>query len=228
MKLLFRHSNYDKKNCYFFFLAYYKNKRKDKNKKSNFYESKKLFKIDDIVDKVLASEKGPYGTNKSVKYFIGYSNDDDIKPLCIKLLQMIGYTKHFESNKAMSFKVVDNKLLKKWITINSLVGKKFDSEPVFGDNDKCIKTKMKIYNGNVNANFQCKKEPNKCASCRFLSLRMLDFVVESKKKYYPETLLEECKCETKTTERENLINGNLEATSSVYETDSDFDNETNN
>ena len=101
---------------------------------------------------------------------------------------MIGYTKHFESNKAMSFKVVDNKLLKKWITINSLVGKKFDSEPVFGDNDKCIKTKMKICNGNVNANFQCKKEPKECASCRFLSLRTLDFVVESKKKYYPETL----------------------------------------
>ena len=141
---------------------------------------------------------------------------------------MIGYTKHFESNKAMSFKVVDNKLLKKWITISSLVGTKFDSEPVFGDNDKCIKTKIKIYNGNVNGNFQGKKEPKECASCRFLSLRMLDSVVESKKKYYPETLLEECKCETKTTERENLINGDLEATSSDYETDSDFDNETNN
>ena len=55
---------------------------------------------------------------------------------------------------------------------------------------------------------------------------MLDSVVESKKKYYPETLLEECKCEIKTTERENLINGDLEATSSGYENDSDFDNET--
>ena len=32
---------------------------------------------------------------------------------------MIGYTKYFESNKAMSFKVIDNKLLKKWITISS-------------------------------------------------------------------------------------------------------------
>ena len=48
---------------------------------------------------------------------------------------------------------------------------------------------------------------------------MLDSVVESKKKYYPETLLEECKCEIKTT-------GDLEATSSGYENDSDFDNET--
>ena len=118
MKLLLRHSNYDNKTINFF-LTQYKNERKDKNKKSNFYENKKLFKIDDIVDKILASKKEPYGTNKSVKYFIGCSDDDDIKPLCIKLLQMIGYTKHFESNKAMSFKVIDNKLLKKWITISS-------------------------------------------------------------------------------------------------------------
>ena len=35
-----------------------------------------------------------YGTIKSFKYFIGNS-DDDIKPLCIKLPQMIGYVKHF-------------------------------------------------------------------------------------------------------------------------------------
>ena len=27
---------------------------------------------------------------------------------------MIGYVKHFDSNKTMSFKVSDNKLLKRW------------------------------------------------------------------------------------------------------------------
>ena len=51
--------------------------------------------------------------NKSFKYFIGYSDNDDIKPLCIKLHHMIGYVKCFESNKTISFKVIDNKLLKK-------------------------------------------------------------------------------------------------------------------
>ena len=55
-------------------------------------KNKKLFKIDDIdVDKILISKKEPYGTNKSIKYFIGYNDDDVIKRLCIKLLQMIGY-----------------------------------------------------------------------------------------------------------------------------------------
>ena len=36
-----------------------------------------------------------------------------IIPLCTKLPQMIVYVKNFDSNKTMSFKVSDNKLLKK-------------------------------------------------------------------------------------------------------------------
>ena len=45
----------------------------DKNiKKGNFYKNKKLFQINDIdVDKILVCKKEPYGTNKSIKYFIG-------------------------------------------------------------------------------------------------------------------------------------------------------------
>ena len=30
-------------------------------------------------------KKEPYGTNKSIKYFIGYNDDDVIRPLYIKL-----------------------------------------------------------------------------------------------------------------------------------------------
>ena len=59
---------------------------------------------------------------------------------------MIGYAKYFDSNKTMSFKVIDKKLLKKyikiWEIISSLIGKEFDSELVYGDNDKYIKTKI--------------------------------------------------------------------------------------
>ena len=81
-----------------------------KFKKSNFYKNKKLFKIDDInIDKILFSIKEPYGTNKSIKYFFGYNDDDVIRPLCIKLPQMIGYVKSFDSNKTISFKVTDKK-----------------------------------------------------------------------------------------------------------------------
>ena len=56
----------------------------------------------------------------SFKYFSRYNDDDDvIRPLCIKLSQIIGYVKCFDSNKTMSFKVNDNRLLKKY-TLKSL------------------------------------------------------------------------------------------------------------
>ena len=61
-----------------------------KIKKSDFYKNKKVFKVDEIdVDKMLVSKREPYGTNESIKYFIGYNDDDVIRPLHIKLSQMI-------------------------------------------------------------------------------------------------------------------------------------------
>ena len=54
---------------------------------------------------------------------------------------------------------------------------------------------------------------------------MLDSVVRIKKKYYPQTLLEECKYEIKKTKIENLIDDELEASSSDDETDNDYDDE---
>ena len=73
----------------------------DKNiNKSNFYNNKKLLNLNDIdVNKILVSKKEPYGTKNSLKYFIGYNDDDVIRP---NLPQMTGYVKHFDSNKTMS------------------------------------------------------------------------------------------------------------------------------
>ena len=48
-----------------------------------------------------------------LRIFFGYDDNDVIRPLCIKLPQMIGYVKCFDSNKPISFKVSDKKLLKK-------------------------------------------------------------------------------------------------------------------
>ena len=41
--------------------------------------------------------------------------------------------------------------------IEKLLKIEFDSKPVFGDDNKYIKTKIKIYAGSMIANFQCKK-----------------------------------------------------------------------
>ena len=133
----------------------------------------------------------------SSKYFIGYNDGDVIRPLCIILPQMICYVKHFDSDKTMSFKVNDNKLLKKynkiWEKISNLLNIKFDSQPVYGDGGKYIKTKIKRYGDRVNANLQDKKVPKENASYKCLSLIMLDSVIRANEKFYLQTLSEECK-----------------------------------
>ena len=50
----------------------------------------------------------------------------------------------------------------------------FDSNTVYGDNDKYIKTKIKMYGDRVNTNFQDKKVLKENASYKCLSLIMLD------------------------------------------------------
>ena len=61
----------------------------------------------------------------------------------------------------MSFKVSDNKLLKKYNKIcekiSNLLDIKFDGQPVYGGGDKYMKTKIKMYGDRVNTNFQGKK-----------------------------------------------------------------------
>ena len=53
----------------------------------------------------------------------------------------------------------------------------FDSERVYGDNDKCIKTKIKMYENKGNENFQGKEVPKENASYDCLSLIILDSVI---------------------------------------------------
>ena len=78
---------------------------------------------------------------------------------------MIGYVKCFESIKAMFFKDNDNNLLKRYTKIqkkiSSLMDVEFNSESVYGDNDKYIKTKIKAYRHEITTNFQGKKYQKK-------------------------------------------------------------------
>ena len=187
----------------------------NKAKKSDFWKSKKVFTIDDVdVDKILVSKREPYGTNKSIKYFIGYNDDDDvddvIRPIFIKLLQMIGCVKCFDSNETTSLKVIDNKLLKTctqiWKKVRHLLKKKFNSEPVYGVNDKYMQRKIKTYGDKININFQGKKLSKQNTPCKWWSLIVLDSVIKVNKKYFPQILLEEWIYEIKKTKMENLIN----------------------
>ena len=92
----------------------------------------------------------------------------------------------------MSCRTDDSKLFKKHCKIG-LLGIAFYSQPVYGDTDSYIKTKIKMYDNKVNTNFQRKETPKEDSSYKCLSLIMLDSVVKVGKKYYPQVFLEECK-----------------------------------
>ena len=99
-----------------------------------------------------------------IKYFSGYK-DDIIRPLCLRLPQMIAYLKCFDSNKTISFKVTDKNLLKMyteiWEKVNNLMDIKFDNEPVYVDKNEYINTKIRLHEDKVNTNFQGKKYQQK-------------------------------------------------------------------
>ena len=169
-----------------------------KIKKSIFYKNKTINNIEEIdADNILVSKKESYSNKNSFKYFIGYNDNDIIRPVCIKLPQMTGYTRKFDENATMSFIVKDKQLLKKytkiWETIEGLMKINFESKPVYGEDVKYIKTKIKMYAGSLITNFHNKKMPKEKAPCKCLSIIMIDSVIKANKKYYPQTFLGECK-----------------------------------
>ena len=105
----------------------------------------------------------------------------------------------------------------------------FESKPVYGDHDKYIKTKIKIYAGSIITNFHNKKMPKEKAPCKCLSIIIIDSVIRVNKKYYPQTLLEECKYMQEKIKIENYINEDLvnseSDSNSNNETQSDIDND---
>ena len=70
---------------------------------------------------------------------------------------MTGYVRKFNENSAMSFIVKDKQLLKNyikiWEKVEGLMRINFECKPVYGDHDKYIKTKIKIYADSVIKNF---------------------------------------------------------------------------
>ena len=83
----------------------------------------------------------------------------------------------------------------------------------------------------MNTNFQGKKVPKENASYKCLSLIILDSVIRVNKNYYPQTPWEECKSIIRKNKMENLINDDLDLSSSDEsdnETDNESDNETDN
>ena len=73
---------------------------------------------------------------------------------------MTGYAKKFNENATLSFRVNYKQLLKNcnkiWEKIEKSVSIDFETKPVYGDDNKYIKTKIKIYVDNMITNFHKK------------------------------------------------------------------------
>ena len=139
---------------------------------------------------------------------------------------MTGYARKFDENATMYFRANNKELLKNY----NKICEKVESKPVYGDDDKCIKTKIKIYAGSVITNFHDKKKmPKEKVPCKCLSLIMLDSVIKANKTYYPQILVEERKYVWEKIKTEDHINDDLEKSESDSdsndEIESDIDND---
>ena len=83
---------------------------------------------------------------------------------------MTGYAIKCEENATTSFKANNKQLLtnynKIWEKVQKLLKIDFESKPVYGNDEKYIKTKIKVYAGSVITNFHNKKMPKEKAPCK--------------------------------------------------------------
>ena len=138
-----------------FCFAKYKNEWKDiktEINKKQFHKSKQPINLN-LVDtsKIIISDKFNHNDD-GFKYFIGYKEDDIVKPLP----QMSGYIKYFENGvQNMSFMIKDNNVLDKyneiWNKIKKTLNTKFRSMPIY--DKKYIKAKVREFNGVTKTNF---------------------------------------------------------------------------
>ena len=96
-------------------------------KKSDFYnKNKKIFNVDGIDVNKIVSKKEQYDKYSSSKYFVGYNDNNVIRPLYSFISQTTGYINKFEKNKIKMFLMFKekqllenyNKIWKKLMRIN--------------------------------------------------------------------------------------------------------------
>ena len=135
--------------------------------------------------------------------------------------------KKINENAAISFKTNNKQFLKNcnkiWEKIEKSMRIDFESKPVYGDDDKYIKTKIKVYAGSMITNLHNKKIPKEKSPCKCLSIIMLDSVIKANKKYYPQTFLEECNYVQEKIKTENYIDDDFEKSESDNDSNDDYD-----
>ena len=116
------------------------------------------------------------------------------------------------------FLIKDEKLLGKynkiWKKVSNIIKTEFDSKLAY--NEKNLKTKIKSYNGKINANFHNNKIPKEGSQCICLSVILIDSVYRKDKNLF----LEECRYIVKEKKMSNFVTDDI----GIYSDDSDKEN----
>ena len=153
--------------------------------KKEFHKSKQPINLELVnLDQIVLSDKFKR-SDDGFKYFIGYKEDNIVKPLCIILPQISGYIKCFESGgKNMSFVIKDDDILNKynkiWNKIKKTLKVKFHSMPVY--NKKYIKAKVREFNSVIKTNFLGDEIPKENVYYACIACTTIDSVMKMKKK----------------------------------------------
>ena len=191
--------------------------------RKEFHKSKQAIDLDSVtVDKIVVSDKFRHSED-GYKYYIGYQEDEIVRPLCIILPQMSGRIKYFKNGgKNMSFLIKNDEVWEKyeeiWDVIKNKLGIKFHSEPVY--EKKYLKAKIREFDGEIRTNFLGNSMPKENMYYSCITYITIDSIMKMNKKNYPQVYLEECKHKIKKIQTPRFINAELEL-------DSDSDLEQN-
>ena len=192
--------------------------------KKQFHKYNQAIDVDSVTtDKIEVSDKFRH-SEEGYKYFIGYQEDEIIKPLCIILPQMNGYIKYFEKGgKNMSFLIKNDEVWEKyeniWDVTKNKLGIKFYSEPIY--EKKYLKAKIREFNGDIKTNVLGNGLPKENMYYTCIACITINSVIRINKKNYPQVYLEECKYKIKKIQTPRFIKTELETDSEPdLETDS--------
>ena len=204
--------------------------------KKDFHASKKAIPLSSVNTKYIIVSYIVKHNDGSYKYFIGYSHDDGvIRPLYVILPQMSGYIKYFENGgKHISFKMESEDVYLKyteiWNKIKSVLNVKFHSQLIY--DDKYIKTKVKPFNNTINTMFSGDAIPKEriyyvciillclyyliifiLLCLYYVYYYLIDSVLRTDKKNYPQVYLEQCKYKIKKRELISFIDDEVNLSS---------------
>ena len=182
--------------------------------KKKIHKSKKPIDLMSVnVDQMVVSDKFKH-SGKGFKYFIGYQEDEIVKPLCIILPQMSGYTKYLENgSKSMPFLIKDDKVWENynhiWDVIKNKLGIKFHSVPVY--DEKYLKTKIREHDGKIKTKFGGNDVPKENMHYRCIACITINSVMKIEKKNYPQVYLEERKYKIRKIQMSKFIISELDS-----------------